>query len=117
VTSQKSPQLLVSNKFVLADSIGSDLLTSIEQLFACIAEVVEGLTAAFECRPDGAVRKFAKTLGFCLPFPPRTRLLLPGFDACLLRAAAVCHNYNMTIARQARASLRQMSIVTRHARL
>jgi hypothetical protein len=31
VTSQKSPQLLVSNKFVLADSIGSDL-TSIKLL-------------------------------------------------------------------------------------
>jgi hypothetical protein len=37
VTSQNSPQLLVSKKFDLATSIGSDL-TSIEQLFAYIAE-------------------------------------------------------------------------------
>jgi hypothetical protein len=81
VTSQNAPQLLVSNKFDLADSIGSDL-TFIEQLFACIAEVVEGLTAAFERRPDSVVRKFANKLGFCLPNPPRTRLPLPGFDAC-----------------------------------
>ena len=47
-----------------------------------LAEVVEGLTAAFERRPDSVVRKFANKLGFCLPNPPRTRLPLPGFDAC-----------------------------------
>ena len=81
MTSQNSLQLLVSKKCDFADSIGSDL-TSIELLFACIAEVVEGLTAAFERRPDSVVRKFARTLGFCLPNPPRTRLPLPGFDAC-----------------------------------
>jgi hypothetical protein len=69
VTSQNSPQLLVSNKFDLADSIGSDL-TPIKLLFACIAEVAEGLTAAFERRPDGFVRKFAKKLSVCLPNPP-----------------------------------------------
>ena len=45
MTSQNSLQLLVSKKCDLADSIGSDL-TSIELLFACIAAVVEGLTAA-----------------------------------------------------------------------
>ena len=59
MTSQNSPQLLVSNKFDLAASIGSDL-TSFALLFACIAEVVEGLTLASERRPDGVVRKFAK---------------------------------------------------------
>ena len=81
MTSQNSLQLLVSKKCDLADSIGSDL-TSIELLFACIAEVVEGLTAAFERRPDSVVRKFARKPSFCLPTPPRTRLPLPGFDAC-----------------------------------
>ena len=50
MTSQNSPQLLVSKKCDLADSIGSDL-ASIELLYACIAEVVEGFTAAFEVDP------------------------------------------------------------------
>ena len=58
VTSQNGPQLLVSKKCDLADSIGSDL-TSIESLFACIARVVEGLAAAVDRRsgllpPDSA---------------------------------------------------------------
>jgi hypothetical protein len=81
VTSQNSLQLLVSKKCDLADSIGSDL-TSIELLFACVAEVVEGLTAAFVRRPDSVVREFARKPSFCLPKPPRTRLPLPDFDAC-----------------------------------
>ena len=38
-TPQESPQLLVSNKFDLADSKGSDL-TSIDWLFARIAEMI-----------------------------------------------------------------------------
>jgi hypothetical protein len=39
VTSQKSPQLPVSNKFDLADSNGSDR-TSIEYLFNCVSDVI-----------------------------------------------------------------------------
>jgi hypothetical protein len=84
VTSQNSLQLLVSKKCDLADSIGSDL-TSIELLFACVAEVVEGLTAAFERRPDSVARKFARKLGFC-------RILLEHFHFLALTLAAVLYS-------------------------
>jgi hypothetical protein len=85
VTSQNLLQLLVSKKCDFADSIGSDL-TSIELLFAYIAEVLEGLTAAFERRPDSVARKFARKLGFAY------RILLEHFHFLALTLAAVLYS-------------------------
>lgn len=83
MTSQNSPQLLVSKKCDLADSIGSDL-TSIELLFACIAEVVEGFTAAFEVDPIVSLGNSRASLVFAY------RILLEHFHFLALTLAAGC---------------------------
>jgi hypothetical protein len=74
-----SPQLLVSNRFDLADSIGS---ASIELASACFAEVVEGVTAAFARQAEGAARKFAKRSGCCQSTRRRAQLSFPGLNTC-----------------------------------
>jgi len=70
VTSQNSFQPLVSKKCDLADSIASDL-TSIESFFACIAKVVEGLTAELDRRS-----------GLLPPDSAPNTTSIPGFAVC-----------------------------------
>ena len=88
LTSQNAPQLLVSKKCDLANSIGS-ALACIEWPFALQSDFMKlqnGSPRPFGIyrlrRPPAAMRKFPGKLIFFFPNPFPLRLPRPGLDAC-----------------------------------